>query len=123
MIIHHSLRWKSLRATEGWAALQHHAILRTTLTLFPQAAHINQSPRLLVQLTQGSYFTLRPQTSPLSSFIPEWYAGNIYNMEQAQPRVVLLPQNPSLLEPTSYDVFISGDYEVPSSLCIHIHHH
>ena len=33
-------------------------------------------------------------------------------MEWAQSRVVLLPENPSLLEPTLYDVFISGDYEV-----------
>ena len=33
-------------------------------------------------------------------------------MERAQSHVVLLPGNPSLLGPTSYDVFISGDYEV-----------
>lgn len=73
---------------------------------------MTQSPRLLVQLKQGSFFTLRPQTQPISSFVPEWYAGNIYGMEWAQSRVVLLPENPSLLEPTLYDVFISGDYEV-----------
>lgn len=82
-----------------------------------------QTPRLLVQLKQGSFFTLRPQTQPISSFVPEWYAGNIYDMEQAQSRVVLLPENPSLLEPTSYDVFISGDYEVFSGLCLHIRYH
>ena len=76
---------------------------------------MTQSPRLLVQLKRGSYFTLRPQTQPLSSFVPEWYAGNIYDMERAQSRVVPLPENPSLVEPTSYDVFISGDYEVFSS--------
>ena len=106
--------------------MQHHAIFRTTLTLFPQVdtnSQINQSPRLLVELKQGSYFTLRPQNQPLSSFVPEWYAGNIYDMERAQSRVVLLPDTPSLLEPTSYDVFISGDYEVSSNLYLHIRHH
>lgn len=106
--------------------MQHHAILRTTLTLFPQVdnnSQMTQSPRLLVELKQGSYFTLRPRTRPLSSFVPEWYAGNIYDMERAQSRVVLLPETPSLLEPTSYDVFISGDYEVSSSLCPNIRYH
>lgn len=73
---------------------------------------MTQIPRLLVQLKQGSFFTFRPQTQPISSFVPEWYAGNIYDMERAQSHVVLLPGNLSLLEPTSYDVFISGDYEV-----------
>ncbi|KAF8803609.1 hypothetical protein BYT27DRAFT_7109472 [Phlegmacium glaucopus] len=109
------IRWTDLRATEGWAALQHHAILRTTLTLFPQVdtnSQMTQSPRLLVELKQGSYFTLRPRTQSFSSFVPEWYAGNIYDMERAQSRVVLLPETPSLLEPTSYDVFVSGDYEI-----------
>ena len=116
MVIQHSIRWKDLRKTEGWAALQHHAIFRTTLTLIPQVdtnSQMTQSPpRLLVQLKQGSFFTLRPQTQAISSFVPEWYAGNIYDMERAQSRVVLLPGNPSILEPTSYDVFISADYEV-----------
>ena len=85
---------------------------------------MTQSPCLLVRLKQGSFFTLRPQTQPISSFTPEWYAGNIYDMERAQSRVVLLPGNPSLLEPTSYDVFISGDYEVFFfGLCLHIRCH
>lgn len=118
---HHPLRWKDLRATEGWTALQHHAIFRTTITLFPQLnSNPHTTPHLLVQLNQASYFTLRPQSHPLSSFVPEWYAGNIYDMDPALPRVVPLPQSPSLLEPTSYDVFISADYEVSSTRCLHI---
>jgi hypothetical protein len=43
---------------------------------------------------------------------PEWYAGNIYNMERATPRLVHLPTRPSTNSPTKYDIFVSGDYEV-----------
>ena len=102
--------WIALRATEGWAALQHHATLRTTLILYPPT-NVSHTPRLLVDLKQGSYFTLRPQAQDVSTFVPEWYAGNIYNMERALPHVVELPSTISHAEPTKFDLFVSGDYE------------
>ena len=113
-------RWQSLRATEGWAALQHHNLLRTTLTVYPPSslAHgqVSSVPRLAVTLIQGSFFTIR---SPLNStgtqgsaFVPEWHTGNIYAMARAPPNFVDLPSPPSLDAPTTYELVVSGDYEV-----------
>lgn len=73
-------------------------------------------PRLLVDLKQGSYFSLRPQDVDLSSFVPEWCAGNIYDIPRAALHVVDFPITPSLDTPTKYDLFVSGDYEVFSVL-------
>lgn len=67
-------------------------------------------PRLLVQLKQGSYFTILSIDETQRT--PEWYLGNIYDMEQALPRVVNLPTSPDPKNPTEYEIFISGDYEV-----------
>lgn len=107
-------RWESIRATEGWAALQHHAVLRTTLTLYPPSDSVADSkvaaPRLLVQLKQGSYFTVLPSNN--HSGTPQWHSGNIYALERALPRAVDLPVTPSYNAPTQYDIYVSGDYEV-----------
>ena len=67
-------------------------------------------PRILVQLKQGSYFTILPIDETRRT--PEWYLGNIYDMEQVLPRVVDLPTSPDPTNPTEYEIFISGDYEV-----------
>lgn len=101
-----------LRSTEGWAALQHHAVLHATLTVSPPAPEDApaQLPHLLMNLVQGSFFTLRP-SSGYETYIPAWYSGNIYDMERAPPQAVPLT-GLSLTEPTTYDLFISGDYEV-----------
>uniref|UniRef100_A0A8H8CMV3 Peptidase S9 prolyl oligopeptidase catalytic domain-containing protein n=1 Tax=Psilocybe cubensis TaxID=181762 RepID=A0A8H8CMV3_PSICU len=106
-------KWKNLRATEGWAVLQHHAVLRTTITLYPPTNSESATlPRLLVDLKQGSFFSLRPQDVDLSAFIPKWFSGNIYDIPHASLHVVDLPSPPSLNVPTKYDLFISGDYEI-----------
>ena len=115
--------WKALRSTEGWAALQHHALIRTTLTLHPPSnpRNIDRTPRILVHLKQGSFFALRPQGVVHSSFIPVWYPGNIYDLERAPPLVIDLPVSPSLTEPTKYDIFVSADYEVFHKHLQHLH--
>ncbi|KAI5835596.1 hypothetical protein K523DRAFT_368134 [Schizophyllum commune Tattone D] len=94
-----SIRWKALRATEGWAALQHHALLHGTLTVPEDATH----HRLLVNLIQGSYFTILPRGK--SGLEPQWYAGNIYDLTASQPQNVPI-------EPGEYDVWVAGDYEI-----------
>ncbi|KAG6874319.1 hypothetical protein C0995_001544 [Termitomyces sp. Mi166 len=101
-------RWNTLRSTEGWAALQHHAVLRTTLTLYPPSSLGNtQPPHLLVNLIQGSFFTILPSgPGERRFFVPEWRAGNIYHMELALPRAVELPTPPNLEKPTIYEIFI-----------------
>ncbi|KAL1709962.1 hypothetical protein EV121DRAFT_275862 [Schizophyllum commune] len=94
-----SIRWKALRATEGWAALQHHALLHGTLTIPEDATH----HRLLVNLVQGSYFTILPRGK--SGLEPQWYAGNIYDLAASQPQSVPI-------EPGEYDIWVAGDYEI-----------
>ncbi|KAJ6488662.1 hypothetical protein C8R47DRAFT_490907 [Mycena vitilis] len=107
-----NIRWSDLRATEGWAALQHHAVLRTTLTLYPTGSGELPTPRLLVQLVQGSYIAIVPASGSDTSSPPEWHAGNIYDMQRTLPRAIELPTPPSATSPTTYHVFVSGDYEI-----------
>ncbi|TFY55536.1 hypothetical protein EVJ58_g8182 [Rhodofomes roseus] len=65
---------------------------------------------------RGSFFTvLPPKDSPLHSvtdFVPRWYMGNIYGMERVLPQTVPLPSAPSLNGPTTYELIVSGDYEI-----------
>ncbi|KAJ3788745.1 hypothetical protein GGU10DRAFT_345240, partial [Lentinula aff. detonsa] len=103
-----SVRWKALRDTEGWAALQHHAVLKTSLTVYPASGL--PPPYLRIQLDGGSYFTIIAPNSTTN--FPRWYSGNIYQMERALPRVVELPEVPFSDKPTAYDIFVSGDYEI-----------
>ncbi|KZT03565.1 uncharacterized protein LAESUDRAFT_814646 [Laetiporus sulphureus 93-53] len=114
-----NIRWESLRATEGWAALQHHSVLRSTVTVYPpsstMSAHSNSHPRLLVNLVQGSFFTVIPRTNAehsSPSIVPQWHAGNVYDMNRAPLQAVSFPTPPSRISPTTYDLFISGDYEI-----------
>ena len=110
----HPLRWSRIRQTEGWAGLQHHSVLHTVLTVFPPSNPDGNSsyapPRLHVNLVQGSFFTILPR--PGDNSVPKWYSGNIYSMERSLPRIIDFPSIPSLIHPTTYDVFVSGDYEV-----------
>ncbi|KAI0075479.1 hypothetical protein K474DRAFT_1691814 [Panus rudis PR-1116 ss-1] len=115
------VRWQSLRETEGWAALQHHSVLFTILEVVPPPAKpyrpLHEVPpklELLVSLSQGSYFTIVPAvtTEENDSTPAKWYAGNIYDMNASPPHVVPLPDTPSLNTPTSYILFVSGDYEI-----------
>ncbi|KAI0646781.1 hypothetical protein C8Q79DRAFT_907130 [Trametes meyenii] len=108
------IRWESLRATEGWAALQHHSVLRSTITVYPPSHSTSPPanvPRLLVNLIQGSFFTVVPSSSQNPS-VPEWHAGNIYALGQSPPNAVSLPVPPNTDSPTTYDIFMSGDYEI-----------
>ncbi|PPQ70920.1 hypothetical protein CVT24_009982 [Panaeolus cyanescens] len=108
--------WTYLRASHGWAALQHHAVLRTTLTIYPPGnpGSTLECPQLLVRLKQASYFALKPQSQDnhTNLFVPEWYPGNIYDLERALPYLLPLSDKVSLTQPTSFDLFVSGDYEI-----------
>ena len=108
--------WSRIRQTEGWAGLQHHSVLHTVLTVTPPTNPDRNGssvpPRLHVNLVQGSFFTILPKSG--GSGVPKWYSGNIYSMERSLPRIIVLPSTLSLTSPTSYDVFVSGDYEASS---------
>ncbi|THH15894.1 hypothetical protein EW146_g4658 [Bondarzewia mesenterica] len=100
-----NIRWTTLRATEGWAALQYHTVLRTTMTVYPPADPTSVVlPNLIVDLKQGSFFTILPQSK--GDIVPQWYSGNIYAMERAPPKTVRFPVLPARNKPTTYDVFI-----------------
>ncbi|KAH9079250.1 hypothetical protein EDB83DRAFT_2513796 [Lactarius deliciosus] len=111
------IRWASLRATEGWAALQHHVVLRTTLTVLPPRSDSDSQtpptiPNFLLQIKKGSFFTLVPTDVEDHVFIPEWYSGNIYEVDHAPSHLVRFPTVPSPVSPTVYYLYISGDYEI-----------
>ena len=87
----------------------------------PAARETNDTPpRLLVNLEQGSFFTVVPEgprKTQDDAVVPEWHAGNIYAMGRSPANVVSLPVAPSTTEPTTYIIFVSGDYEVGISKC------
>lgn len=73
--------------------------------------------RILATLKRGSQFTILPSqgsSGPKSqlSNVPVWHSGNIYELSRAPPNAVELPSIPYDCHPTTYDVFVSGDYEV-----------
>lgn len=108
---------------EGWAAFQHHTVLRTTVTIHPpETGYGSLPPKLHIDLKQGSYFALVPRfdnederASESERFVPEWHAGNIYDLSRAHPNTVNLPGNLSIDRPSVFDLFVSGDYEVIDS--------
>jgi hypothetical protein len=71
-----------------------------------------QPPHLLVRLIKGSYFAITPSIESKKSVVPEWHAGNIYDMDDTLPQPLTLPTAPSTTAPTKYHLFVSGDYEV-----------
>jgi hypothetical protein len=76
----------------------------------------SELPSLLVSLIQGSFFSIVLASG--SETTPAWYAGNVYDMERATPQAVHLPSL-SFTEPTTYNVFVSGDYEVIQPVTTH----
>lgn len=122
------IRWAALRAFEGWAALQHHTLLHTRITVFPpskpsaQVAAVREPVRLLVDIQQGSFFTVLPSqdegSGEATPQTPKWWAGNIYAINASPPQAVPLPTTPSETSPTTYDLFVSGDYEVCLQMCL-----
>ncbi|KZV94079.1 hypothetical protein EXIGLDRAFT_737520 [Exidia glandulosa HHB12029] len=109
-----AVRWEAIRATEGWAALQHHALLHTTLTVTPPASSDSQDatvqPHLLVNAIQASFFAFLPRDRD-ASYVPQWHAGNIYAYPRAPKQAIPLPAL-SLTEETTFDVLLSADYEI-----------
>ncbi|KAG8905825.1 hypothetical protein FRB99_008190 [Tulasnella sp. 403] len=112
------IRWASIRATQGWSGLQHHSVFRTTITVSPPASDLVPLPpppphSLLVSVSRGSLFAIQPRDSELcmTSDSPSWGFGNIYDMP-AKPQAFRLPSTLSVNASTSFDLFISADYEI-----------
>jgi hypothetical protein len=108
-----SIRWDHLRKTEGWAVLQHHALLHSTFTVHPPAIRresTSQLPHLSVDLQKGSFFSIFPFNHS-KDFVPEWHAGNVYEIAGLSEAIIYLPEL-SQTEPTCFHILVSGDYEV-----------
>lgn len=120
------VRWDTIRATEGWSGLQHHALLHTKITLVPPLSYSplvdKQPPYLLLSASQCSYLALLDPTS--DSVVPRWYTGNIYAYSDAPAiRIPLNHAHPasgkSLNESAlssshaiELDLLMSLDYEI-----------
>ncbi|OAX43816.1 hypothetical protein K503DRAFT_730813 [Rhizopogon vinicolor AM-OR11-026] len=116
-VSHPNIRWEQLRATEGWAALQHHNVLRTYFTLYPPDSEQKMTqeidPRLRVECLQGAYFSILPGDETVwATHIPEWHMGNVYALERAPVQLVSLPTSPSRDRATRYQVVLGGPYEI-----------
>ncbi|KAF8556922.1 hypothetical protein OG21DRAFT_1505960 [Imleria badia] len=105
-----------MRATEGWAGLQHVNVLRGWLSLRPPSNFGGDAsdPLLRTELLQGAFFTvLPPPDSPeRKTHVPEWHYGNIYTLERAPVQFVRLPVSPSRKKEARYEVIICAPYEI-----------
>lgn len=113
-LIKRLLRWQELRYTEGWAALQHHAVLHSQLTVTPPADYQGEAykvPTLRADIKFASYFALIPSEPPLP-FAPAWHTANIYNLPKSPVQLVPFPTHPTPNQSTTYHIVASGDYEV-----------
>ncbi|KAG8792028.1 hypothetical protein FRC12_007461 [Ceratobasidium sp. 428] len=123
------IRWESIRATEGWAGLQHHVLLHTTITIDPPRRDNSERIRpiyLLLSGIQCSHIAVFDASSP--SIVPRWHTGNIYAYSDAPPTRIPLffdsdgetKNSNSLLEGITLvegetkklDVLIGLDYEI-----------
>ncbi|KAG9120200.1 DEAH-box ATP-dependent RNA helicase prp43, partial [Ceratobasidium sp. 392] len=124
------VRWESIRATEGWAGLQHHALLHTTIRLNPPRL-ANDLERttptyLLLSAVQCSHIAVLDRSS--STAVLRWHTGNIYAYSDAPPTRIPVflnrLENDETLEDLSegivlsdgevkeLDVLIGLDYEI-----------
>ncbi|KAG1879397.1 hypothetical protein C8R48DRAFT_752447 [Suillus tomentosus] len=115
-VSHPNIRWEQLRATEGWAALQHHNVLRTYFTVYPpdsKQGSAEADPRLRVECLQGAYFSILPDDETTwATHVSEWHMGNVYALERAPVQFVSLPTSPCRDKTTRYQVVLGGSYEI-----------
>ncbi|KAF8668028.1 Prolyl oligopeptidase family [Rhizoctonia solani] len=128
--IHYSIqfpgiRWDSIRHTEGWSGLQHHALLHTTIRLTSALSHnplsLSRPTYLVLTASQCSYIAIL--NSRHGSLNPRWHACNIYDTADMPPvRVPLkayFDHEAAEISATDFaingielDVLISLDYEI-----------
>jgi hypothetical protein len=103
-----------LRSTEGWAALQHHAVLHSYLTVTPPDEYDGDPllvPTLIADVRSASYFSIIPDERNVDHS-PQWHAGNIYNLPNTPSQAIQLPTTPKARNSTTYHLIASGDYEI-----------
>ncbi|KAI9568965.1 hypothetical protein HD554DRAFT_2254838 [Boletus coccyginus] len=116
-VSHPSVPWDQIRATEGWAGLQHVNVLRGWLSVYSPSdlGGDASEPLLRTELLQAAFFTiLPPSDSPQrKSHVPEWHHGNIYTLERTPVQLVRFPVSPTRNKAeTRYEVIICAPYEI-----------
>ncbi|KAF8431773.1 hypothetical protein L210DRAFT_984925 [Boletus edulis BED1] len=112
-VSHPSVPWDQIRATEGWAGLQHVNVLRGWLSV-RSSGGAPKPPLLRTELLQGAFFTILPppESPERKTHVPEWYHGNIYSLERAPVQLVRLPVSHTSNEEARYEVIICAPYEI-----------
>jgi len=108
------VRWSYMRATQGWAGLQHHSLVHSTLTISPpkeEGRLINRPHHLLIDVKQASWFCLRERGAESLGGRVSWHYGNIYQLAGPH-QTIRLPSNISISHLTVFDLWISADYEI-----------
>ncbi|QRW22579.1 alpha/beta hydrolase family protein [Rhizoctonia solani] len=128
--IHYSIqfpgiRWDSIRHTEGWSGLQHHALLHTTIRLTSALSHnplsLSRPTYLVLTASQCSYIAIL--NSRHGSLNPRWHACNIYDTDDMPPvrvplkayfdhEAVKISATDFAINGMELDVLISLDYEI-----------
>jgi hypothetical protein len=113
-VSHPSVPWDQIRATQGWAGLQHVNVLRGWLSVRPPSDLHASEPLLRTELLQGAFFTVLPlpDSPQRNTHVPEWHNGNIYALERPPVQFVRLPVSPARNEEARYEVIICAPYEV-----------
>lgn len=113
-----NVRWKQLRAIFGWAALQHHGLVHTVLTISPPPGGssepiLDDSARIQLHLSlkQASFVGFKPRHKSATGFQSVWYEGDIYD-QSPHGRIVSLPATSLVDDKLEFDVFLSVDYEI-----------
>ncbi|KIJ69668.1 hypothetical protein HYDPIDRAFT_24484 [Hydnomerulius pinastri MD-312] len=123
LVSHPSVPWEQIRATEGWAGLQHLNVIRGWVSVYPPSVGEDgagemadeEEPLLRTDLLQGAFFTILPPPDSLErkTHVPEWHMGNVYAMERSPAQLVRLPVSPARNGGgTRYEVIICGAYEI-----------
>lgn len=101
------VRWGAIRATEGWAGLQHHVLLHTKITLLPPSSFnplVDKRPSyLLLSASQCSHLALLVPSA--NSVVPHWNTGNIYAYNDAP--AIRIPLNNTIFSSEQSDTLSS----------------
>ncbi|KAG9079401.1 hypothetical protein FS749_008552 [Ceratobasidium sp. UAMH 11750] len=101
------VRWESIRATEGWAGLQHHVLLHATVRIDPSSftgGLDNATPTyLLLSAIQCSHVAVLDMS--LSPTVPRWHTGNIY----------AYPDAPIIRIPLFFNNSVTDHQHIPTS--------
>ena len=114
VVSHPGVRWQNMRNILGWSTLQNHSVIHSSFTVAPlqsSPGNDERSPVLQVTLKQGSYIAILERDRDSVTGDVAWNEGDIYAQSNSPLRIPLA----ALLrrrEPTTFDVFISADYEI-----------